>query len=83
MSSNLYWRHVPVAPEANRLPYGLKKAIAQSVWGHDGSLNSEPVPVDGAFVPYFNGLRDGGVEGAQAVLDLIEQHGAIELLIAG
>lgn len=88
MSSSLYWRPAPKDPPPRRhLPFGLKKAIAQRIWGHDGSLYGDAVEIDLSWTMYFEGLRDAGnseiAEGAREVLAALAEHGKIELLIAG
>lgn len=86
MSSNLYMRPVPKNPPRDDLPFGLKKAIAQRFWGHDGSLFGDAIQVDRSWVMYFEGLRDSGngevAEGAAEVLAAIRDHGVVELWIA-
>jgi hypothetical protein len=83
MSSDLYWRPAPEPPaDPPTLPEGLKKIIAQRFWGHDGSLNGQPVMVDRSSIDYFSGLADADVDGAQDVIDAILKHGRIELWIA-
>lgn len=84
MSSNLYWRPVPKEqPPKRELPFELKKALAQRLWGHDGSLYGDAVDLDERIVPYLEGLADGGIVGASELLAAIREHGEVELWIAG
>ncbi len=72
MSSSLCWE--PVKGIANRtLPTALKFALRKRF--------GEPVRVvvSNSTVPYLEGLRDAGVEGAEKLIDLIEKHGEINL----
>jgi len=39
------------------------------------------VMVNANDIPYFYGLADGGIEGAQKIIDLIEKYGSIELKV--
>ncbi len=86
MSTNLYMRPVPrEQPPAEELPFGLKKAISQRLWGHDGSLYGDEVEVGPSMVPYLEGLADGGSgeisAGATELLAAIRTHGAVTLWI--
>jgi hypothetical protein len=88
MSTSLYWRPVPKeTPPEHDLPYGLKRAIAERLWGHDGSLYGDKIVIDASYRQYFVGLADGGngeiAEGALEVLKALDEHGAIEIWIGG
>ena len=84
MSSTLYWRPAPKdVPPAEGLPYELKKAIARRFWDHDGSLHGDEIEVGAAEVPYLEGLSDGGVDGAEELLQAIREHGRVLLWIGG
>jgi hypothetical protein len=81
MSSDLYWRPAVPPPPKNVLAPDLKYAISQRFWDHDGSLNGHELQVDEENAAYFEGLADAGVEGADAVVTAIREHGAILLWI--
>lgn len=85
MSSNLYWRPVPVPPREGDLPFALKKVLARKLWDHDGSLSSDPAELDRddpALVGYLQGLRDAAVEGADVLLAAVQEHGRVEVWIS-
>lgn len=82
MSTSLYWRPAPKeVPPARVLPYELKKAIAQRMFGHDGSLCSDEIEVGTESLPYLEGLADGRVEGAAELIGAIHLHGSVLLRI--
>ena len=70
MSCTLMWR--PVKPGRSIGDHALREAIREE-------YSSFPVRLSAADGPFFRGLRAAGVEGASAVLDLIEKHDEIEL----
>lgn len=73
MSFSMYGRPAPVdRPEAVELGQ-VKRRLSHRLWGHDGSLRSEPVTIDRSLLPYLEGMRDG----AQG-----ELRRDVELLIA-
>lgn len=83
----MYWRPAPKEqPPAEELPYALKKAIAQRLWGHDGSLNGEEVELGPEIVPYLEGLVDGGngevSEGAKDLIAAIAVHRRVLIWIS-
>jgi hypothetical protein len=87
MSSSLYWRQAPrEAPPANRLPYGLKKALARRYWDHDGSLPGDLTELGKSSLDYLEGIRDGADEqtsqGAAELISAIREYGAVEIWIA-
>ncbi len=87
MTTSLCWRPVPKnPPPTKRLPSSLKLTIARHLWDHDGSLTGDPVEVDAAFIPYLQGVADGGsgeiAEGARELIQIIREHGEVELWIA-
>jgi len=81
MSTSLYWTPAPGdVPPAEELPFELKKAIAQRLWGHDGSLWGEKVELsraNAAIIPYLEGLADAGVDGAAELIRAINTHDAV------
>jgi hypothetical protein len=82
VSSSLYWRPAPTDRPAPRdLPEGLKKALANRFWGHDGSLFGDEIELDERAVPYLDGLSDGRVDGAGDLIAAIRAHGKILLWI--
>jgi hypothetical protein len=83
VSSNLYWRQAEPPPPSNLLPYGLKKAISQRFWSHDGSLHGEEVLITIDDMPYFEGLADAGVDGAASLVEVIQEKDRILIWIGG
>jgi len=80
MSTSLYWTPAPRdVPPAEGLPYELKKAIAQRLWGHDGSVYGEKVELSRAtaIIPYLEGLADAGVDGAAELIRAINTHDSV------
>lgn len=78
MSMDLYWEPVAEQPDRN-FPRSLKYVISQRYFQHDGSLGSDPVILNSSDLPYFEGLRDGNVEGANAVIRAIQKYGQIKI----
>jgi hypothetical protein len=76
MSSDLMWR--PVS-EGEALPKTLKFALSKKLWGTDGTCGDGDVVVDSNLIPYLEGLRDAGIDGADRLIKLIETHGAVVL----
>lgn len=84
MSTSLYWRPAPKdVPPADTLPSELKKALARRYWDHDGSMWADEREFDSADVPYLEGLRDAGLDGAAELIAAIKKHGRVEVWIAG
>lgn len=82
MSSSLYWRAAPKAlPPKHDLPSELKYAIARRFWGHDGSLYGDEIEMDKSSIGYLEGLVDGGVDGAQELIDAIRKETVVQLWI--
>lgn len=79
MSTSLYWRRV--SPMEGDLSIDLKKAIAHRFWGHDGTLAGDHHIVDRGSIDYLSGLADAGVDGAEELINLIRQHGQIDLWV--
>lgn len=75
MSSTLVWR--PDTNESNPLPDGLKYTLSKKLWGTDGSCGGEPMRIGGSFVPYLEGLRDAGIDGAEELIDIIDRYGSV------
>ena len=78
MSATLLWRPV-VRQRDFSLPNALKYKICPRYFDHDGSLGSGPRIFDGNDVPYLQGLADGNVEGADALIQAIRKHGEVEV----
>lgn len=72
MSSTLVYR--PIKSYEGNLPDELKFSLLNRF---DGII--ENVSVDEDFIPYLEGLKDGGVKGADKLIKLIKKHGEIEL----
>ena len=73
MSTNLYWepkqRRKNSAGEDSALKWALQKK-----YGYPVNLT-----MDHEYIPYLEGLRDGGVKGVQEIIDAIEKYEAIEI----
>jgi hypothetical protein len=72
MSSNLCWE--PVYRAQKVLPYALKLAMQKRFGGTVRDRN-----LDGADVPYLEGLRDAGIAGADDLIAAIEKFGTINV----
>ena len=72
MSTNLYWE--PADRKMKDLPASLKFALRKR---YGGTVNETMTDRD---IPYLEGLRDAGVEGAQALIEAIEKHEAISVI---
>jgi len=78
MSSTLMWR--PVVPiEGYTLPYPLKKTLSRKLWDTDGSIGGGEATMTVADIPYLEGLRDAGVDGASELIEILRKHEAIVL----
>lgn len=71
------WRSV--CRPGGELPCELKYKLSRKLWGTDGSIGGDPAIVGKQLVPYLEGLRDAGVEGASELIGLIKTHGTVEL----
>jgi len=81
MSASMHWRPANPIPEGHVVYDGLRQKLARRLWDHDGTLTSDPHPLTKEDVPYLEGLRDGGVSGAQDLIDAIRKHGTIDVWI--
>lgn len=84
MSSNLYWRRVPVNPEGEDLPSALKYKLAPRYLDHDGSLGTDWVTLGAEEIPYLEGLRDGSTDpevrkGIETLLVALRSDGAVQI----
>lgn len=85
MSSSMYWRPVPSAPDGEPLGDMLKRAISHELFDHDGSCSSDWATVDAKFVPFLRGVvaaawYDPGLrQEAEELIQLIAQHGVVQL----
>lgn len=77
MSSNLMWKLVE--PPGGSLSYELKRTISRKLWDTDGSCGGDVVTVDRNLIPYLEGLMHGGVNGAEELIELIDEHEEIQL----
>lgn len=77
MSSSLMWR--PVVVDATPLPKSLKFSLSRRLWDTDGSCGEGAITVSANLVPYLEGLRDAGVDGANELIKAIETHGSVVL----
>ena len=74
MSSNLYWR----PSNAGEMALSDKLKFALRNGGRYGG-NTLDQTIYESDIPYFEGLRDAGVEDAQKIIDALEKHSEIEL----
>lgn len=81
MSLDLYYS--PGLREPDSLPKALKYVLGRRLWGEEVHLQSPPQTVDKTLIPYLEGLRDAGTDGAQRLIDLIEKYGSVRLWIDG
>jgi hypothetical protein len=81
MSASMLWRPVNPKPDGEYVEDAFRQAIAKRLWGGDASSSTQPHELDASDLPYLNGLRDGGVKGAQVIIDAIQKHGSIEIWI--
>jgi hypothetical protein len=72
MSTHLYWE--PSSRKKKSLPTGLKWAFQKRF---NGSIHAMLCTND---IPYLEGLRDAGIEGAQELIDAIDQYECIDLI---
>lgn len=77
MSSTLMWR--PSSRESYDLPLDLKEVVSRKLWNTDGSCGGAEVTVNSDLIPYLEGIRDAGINGAQELIDAINQHGDVVL----
>jgi len=78
MSSTLLWRPA-ISQEGKSLPYELKRVISRRLWDTDGTIGDGTALVSNCDIPYLEGLRDSGIEGAAELIKLIAKHGEIVL----
>lgn len=87
MSSSLVWRPVPKELKDSYLGYELKFHIAEQLWGHDGSLNSEWTEVDGDLIPFLEGIKSAGggelSKQAEKLISLIRKYGSVQIKLEG
>jgi len=71
MSTNLYWRPKDrkgkLLGKDSKLKWILEKSNSNTGYFYESDI------------PYFRGLADADVSGAQDVIDAIEKHGSIEI----
>lgn len=82
MSASMYWRPVLPRPEGEYVDDTVRHRLARRLWDKDGSESAEPHELTKDALPYLEGLRDGGVKGAQDLIDAIRKHGRIEIWIS-
>lgn len=87
MSTGLYWRPIPIEPKEHSLGW-LKHDLHAEVWGTDGndaSCGHGPTKVGRELLPFLRGVIAGGSEdkahSAQMLIEAIEEHGEVEILI--
>ena len=81
MSASMYWQPVVRRPDGECVDDALRYRLARRLWSQDGSSSTDKEELDESIVPYLEGLRDGGVEGADEMIKAIRQHGQIEVWI--
>lgn len=75
MSSSLKWRPI-IDHTDNTLPMALKCVLAKN-----GLIGSEAVRMTKADISYLRGLADGGVEGADELIQRIFEHETVEIYL--
>lgn len=74
------WYHndakTALTPESITVSYDDIMAAARQIYQETGGEE-----LDKRFIPYLEGLADGGVAGAQELIDAIRKHGSIEIWI--
>jgi hypothetical protein len=61
------------------LPKQLKRAISRRLWDTDGSCGDGIVILGHSDIPYLDGLKDAGIDGAKELISLIIAHDEVEL----
>lgn len=81
MSSSLHWRPVPPPPADNQLSSDLKFKLRDHFFHGDWPYNEsfEITDHDGVVIAFLRGLAACGVEDADTLLKLIDEHGKIEI----
>jgi hypothetical protein len=82
MSSSLHWRPVPPPPADNHLSSDLKFKIRDHLFHGDWPYNSGfEIDRDNDYrlIAYLQGLADCGVEDAEKLIELINEHKKIEI----
>lgn len=81
MSLSLYWRAVPKDPPPYDVPEDVEPLLRKRYWedGMDSQPRSVPIELDARDVPWLEGLRDAGRDGAEQMIAAIREHGTIEL----
>jgi len=77
MSSTLMWK--PLTGAQGSLSYELKRVISKRLWDTDGSCGGGVATMNSTDLDYLQGLMDAGIEGADEIIDLIHEHGDIQL----
>lgn len=73
MSASLTWEPA-ISKVKGYLPIALRLILEKSY-----GIRMEPTKLGKESLPYLNGLKDAGVEGALELIDLIEKHEAVIL----
>lgn len=84
MSTSMYWRPVPPPVADNQLSSDLKLKIRDRFFHGDwpyGSGWEIDLSRDIKVIGFLEGLAAGGTEDAQELLDLIHQHGKVEIWV--
>ena len=82
MSSGMYFRPKPKdVPPGKWLPDDIRHKLGMRLW-ESYSLRNE-ADLDKTDLPYLEGLADGGVEGAQELVDAIHEYGRVRVWIGG
>ena len=65
--------------DGHRLPYELKITLSRKLWDTDGSCGFGEATMTTDDTPYLEGLRDAGVDGAQELIDILNEHESVIL----
>lgn len=78
----LYWRPVPKPlPEPDSLPDALRHMLSKRYKDFGGWMSGESMGMGEGHIPYLEGLRDAGVNGAQELINIIGEYGVVELWV--
>ena len=73
MSETLCWR--PMRSDRNTLPSHVARVLKNKYEGLDNVI------IQYGEIPYLEGLRDAGLDGAQELIDAVNDHGPIQLFL--
>lgn len=82
MSRSMHWRPVPPPPVDNQLStdlmFRLEKHLFDGHWEYNSPCEIDNV-TDRNLMGYLQGLADCGIEDATELINLVREHGKIEI----